>query len=75
MWGQFVAIEVKAQGGRLRRDQIKELHAIRDCNGVAIVAEELEDVKRVMVMVKAKWTPVMINSQFKIPELPPLVSV
>lgn len=42
--GQFIAIEVKSEIGRLSDNQRNFLKMISDCNGIAIVARSLEDV-------------------------------
>ena len=42
--GRFVAIEVKAPGGRVSKLQVAQLKRIEAAGGIAILAESLEDV-------------------------------
>lgn len=42
--GKFVAIEVKAPGGKASKLQIAQLKRIEAAGGVAILAESLEEV-------------------------------
>lgn len=46
--GRFLAIEVKAPGAQPTIEQIAFLRMVRDAGGVAIVAESIEDVRRVL---------------------------
>lgn len=46
--GRFLAIEVKKPGGKPSEEQIAFLCAIRDAGGVAIVAQSLDDVRKVL---------------------------
>ena len=42
--GRFVAIEVKAPGGKASKLQIAQLRRIESAGGIAILAETVEDV-------------------------------
>jgi hypothetical protein len=44
--GRFLAVEVKKNKGRLRKEQKYFLSRIRECGGVAFVARAVEDVQR-----------------------------
>ena len=46
--GRFLAVEVKAQAGRLRPEQALFLERIRCAGGVAFVARDLRDVLRAL---------------------------
>jgi len=43
--GQFVAIEVKAKGGKVSQDQQDFLDSVKEEGGIAIVAYSVNDVK------------------------------
>ena len=42
--GRFVAIEVKAPGGKASKLQLAQLKRIESAGGIAILAESVEDV-------------------------------
>jgi hypothetical protein len=46
--GRFLAIEVKTKTGKVSQEQQVFLDAIRENNGVAIVARSIEDVAHVL---------------------------
>ena len=50
--GRFLAVELKAAGGRLEPEQEGECERIRDAGGVVVVARCLEDVMRAIWKVR-----------------------
>jgi len=46
--GRLLAIEVKKPGGKPTEDQLAFLWAVRDAGGVAIVATDVDDVRKVL---------------------------
>lgn len=52
LWGQFVGIEVKQPGGRLRPLQRVVLHEIFKAGGVAAVVETVEQAESLLSRIK-----------------------
>ena len=46
--GRFIAVEVKRPGGKLRKLQKVTLQKIEKCGGIAIRAESVDDVRKVL---------------------------
>jgi hypothetical protein len=55
--GRWIAVECKAQGGQLSKEQASTLDRIRQCGGVAIVAFGLDAVQQALRSIDSEITP------------------
>jgi hypothetical protein len=55
--GRWIAVECKAQGGHLSKEQASTLERIRQCGGIAIVAFGLDAVQQALRSIDSEITP------------------
>jgi hypothetical protein len=66
--GRFLAIEVKAPGGRLSPEQKQFLAEIRDLGGLAVVAKSYRDIEAALL--EAGYTGIVTGPLFeKVPDI------
>ena len=46
--GKFIAVEVKKPGGKPSKEQIEFLEDVKNKNGIAILAESLDDIMAII---------------------------
>lgn len=70
IYGHAIAVEVKRPGGRVRPQQLVELHHLREQGAVALLCDSVSDFRTVLELLRCGETPHQVNARHPLPPIP-----